>query len=198
MTQLPWDRFPTEPAPPTDELPYVPTPAPLPTVPAPAPPTVEPPPTQPIQAIDWGEVLDDAWPAIRDQMIDYARGSVKAIMAGETVDLTHPTVTATDMTGRELVVADAKSRSWRTLIQGLIFDVFAGIVAAVAILSGADPFQKQTWAAFGVLLLKSIVSAVISYFMRLKVTPTIKTEGEKFAVAPVPRPMTAEERKQSA
>jgi hypothetical protein len=38
---------------------------------------------------------------------------------------------------------------------------------------------------------------VISYFMRLRVTPTIKTEGEKYAIAPVPRPMTEEEKKGS-
>jgi hypothetical protein len=142
--------------------------------------------------IDWDELLDDAWPAIKDQVIDYARDSAKAVVSGQTVDVLHPTVTAVDMTGRELVVADARSRSWRTLVQGLIFDVFAAVIAAVAMLTGLDPLVKETWVAFGVLLVKSVVSAIISYIMRLKITPTIKTEGEKYAIAPVPRPMLNE------
>ena len=185
--QLPWDRFPTPVEP---ELPYIPPDAVKPVDELPE--RVRPP-AGPPAVIDWHEVLDKAWPAIREQAVDYAKDSVRAIAKGETVDVLHPTISATDMTGRELVVADAKSRSWRTLVQGLIFDVFAGLIAAVAVLSGADPFQKQTWLAFGVLLLKSVVSAVISYFMRLRITPTIKTEGEKMAVMPVPRPIVEEE-----
>jgi hypothetical protein len=197
--QLPWDRFPT-PAP-EPELPYIPPDAikPVPEPPAPViPPEPAPvlPPRPPAgprpSEIDWREILDQAWPAIREQAVDYARDTVGEIAKGHTVDLTHPTITAADMTGRELVIADAKSRSWRTLVQGLIFDVFAGIVAAVAMLAGLDPFQRETWIAFGVLLLKSVVSAVISYFMRLRITPTIKTPGEKLAVMPVPRPMIEE------
>jgi hypothetical protein len=183
---LPWDQFQPEP-PAAVDAPPSPPPAPPQTEPAPHP--ENPAPVPPPQRVDWGDVLDDAWPAIKDQVLGYARDSAKAVISGQTVDILHPTVTAADMTGRELVVADAKSRSWRTLMQGLIFDVFAAIVAAVALLSGADPFVRETWIAFGVLLVKSVVSAVISYFMRLKVTPTIRTEGEKFAVAPVPRPI---------
>jgi hypothetical protein len=161
----------------------------LPTVPPPATPPANIPPAAAPERINWDELLDDAWPAIKDQVLGYARDSAKAVISGQTVDILHPTVTAADMTGRELVVADAKSRSWRTLLQGLIFDVFAAIVAAVAMLTGLDPLVKETWIAFGILLVKSVVSAIISYIMRLKVTPTIKTEGETFAVAPVPRPI---------
>ena len=85
--------------------------------------------------------------------------------------------------------ADAASRSKRTLIQGLLFDVFAAVVASIAMLSGADPFVKETWIGFGILLVKSVVSAAISYFMRMRSTPTIRTKGEKLALMPVPRPM---------
>ena len=178
---LPWDRFtPTsEPVPPAAP---VPVPTPRPPVPAPQPPAVL---DADIAALG-KDILAEA--------LAYARDSVKAITSGQTVDVLHPTVTAQDHTGRELVVADAKSRSWRTLVQGLIFDVFAAIVAVVATLSGADPFQRETWIAFGVLLLKSVVSACLSYFMRLRVTPTIRTEGEKMALMPVPRPMINDER----
>jgi hypothetical protein len=175
---LPWNRFPTFGA---DAPPASPQ--------APAPKVIVAIPPGPPAAIDWDDLVDGVWPTIRDQVVDYARASAKQVLAGKTVDLTHPDITATDMTGRELIVADAKSRSWRTLVQGLIFDVFAAVIAAVAVLSGADPFARETWIVFGVLLLKSVVSAVISYFMRLKVTPTIRTEGEKYAIAPVPRPM---------
>lgn len=193
--QLPWDRFPT-PGPPASVIPPEPAPVPEPELPYIPPDAIKPlpprPPARPPVEIDWHEVLDQAWPAIREKAVDYAKGTVGEIAKGHTVDLTHPTITAADMTGRELVVADAKSRSWRTLVQGLVFDVFAGIVAAVAMLAGLDPFQRETWIAFGVLLLKSVVSAVISYFMRLRITPTIKTPGEKMAIMPVPRPMIEE------
>jgi hypothetical protein len=74
-------------------------------------------------------------------------------------------------TAQDVVVADARNRSWRTLIQGLLFDVFAAVVASVAMLTGADPFVKETWITFGLLLLKSVASAAISYVMRLRIPP---------------------------
>lgn len=94
----------------------------------------------------------------------------------------------------DIVKADAASRSKRTLIQGLLFDLFAAVIAAIAMLSGADPFVRETWIGFGILLIKSVVSAAISYFMRLRSTPTIRTKGEKLAIMPVPRPMLDNER----
>lgn len=181
-TTLPWDEFTPDvvPAPVVPVPPRPVEPAPQPPVPAPAPSPLD---------VDIAALGRD----ILNEALQYAKDSVKGITSGQTVDILHPTITAETATGRELVVADAKSRSWRTLIQGLIFDVFAAIVAAVAMLSGADPFQKQTWIAFGVLLLKSVVSAVLSYFMRLRVTPTIKVPGKEMAVMPIPRPIVKDE-----
>ena len=202
---MPWDRFPDEEEE-EPELPYRPPPddtfGPWPTRPPQEvidpEPEPSPPPSgvSPPSAPDWSDILDEAWPVIRDQVVDYARAVVAATVTDrQKIDHAHPTVVATTAEGKKLVVADAKSRSWRTLVQGLIFDVFAAIVAAVALLSGADPLVKETWLAFGVLLLKSVVSAVISYFMRLKITPTIKTdEGEKMALMPIPRPMLPTEK----
>ena len=205
---MPWDRFKPEPADVPPE-PVYPPPVPvepeLPYTPPPDKPAYETP-DKPLpdlidrvgpEGVDFGKILKDAFSdalveagtKLREGAKDYVSESWEGIKKGETVDVLHPTITAEDKAGRELVIADAKSRSWRTLVQGLIFDVFAGIVAAVAVLSGADPFQKETWIAFGVLLLKSVVSAVISYFMRLRVTPTIRTPGEKMVIMPVPRPM---------
>ena len=190
---MPWDRFKPEPAEPEPveepELPY------------------NPPPLPEKRPIDYGEPPDwtpdadaDVKALAKDlakEALDYAKASLHEIGKGKTVDVLHPTVTV-ESQGKELVIADAKSRSWRTLVQGLIFDVFAAIVAAVAVLSGADPFVKETWVAFGILLLKSVVSAVISYFMRLRVTPTIKIPGETMALMPVPRPMIDEEWKEKS
>jgi hypothetical protein len=221
---LPWDRWgepaepelpynpPPRPYPPDEPVTVEPYPVPdppvdwdsMPDTPRPsAPPVATPIPTgnyqyqehfAPPPRLDWSDALEDAWPAIKEQVLGYARDTAHAVLAGDTVDVLHPTITAEDVTGRELVVADAKSRSWRTLVQGLIFDVFAAIVASIAVLTGLDPFVRETWIAFGILLLKSVVSAVISYFMRLRITPTMRTEGEKFAIAPLPRPMIDKER----
>jgi hypothetical protein len=200
-TALPWDRWqPTPPPDVPDSEPPTPDSEPdLPYVPPPDKPAYLP--DRP-DNVDFGKILQDAFAGalveagkkIRESAEDYAKESWEGIKKGETVDILHPTITAEDSAGHELVVADAKSRSWRTLVQGLIFDVFAAIVAAVAILSGADPFVTETWIAFGILLLKSVVSAGISYVMRLKVTPTIRTPGEKMAIMPVPRPMIEEDR----
>jgi len=53
-------------------------------------------------------------------------------------------------------------------------------------LTELDPFVKEAWILIGVLLVKPVRSAVISYFMRLKVQPTIKTHGQKMAIMPLP------------
>jgi hypothetical protein len=190
---MPWDRWTPSEEPEPAELPYVPPPAPAP-VPAPvSPPHPRLPARAPGPELDLGGTLSDAleaaWPVIKDQVIGYARSVGREIRAGETVDLAHPRVTVQDLSGRELVVADARNRSWRTFLQGLAFDVFAGIVAAVATLSGADPFVRETWLAFGVLILKTFVSAGISYAMRMKAAPTIRTKGEELALMPLPRPV---------
>jgi hypothetical protein len=187
---MPWDRFP---ATGTPEPSPAPQPVPEP-VPQPPQPVLVPAPLPDVGAA-LSNALEDVWPVLKQQAMDYARKTVQGIVAGEAVDPLHPTITGTDSTGRELVKADAKSRSKRTFVQGLIFDLFAGLIAVVATLSGADPFVAETWIAFGVLLLKTCVSAVISYFMRLKITPTIRERGEKMALMPVPRPMIDEERK---
>jgi hypothetical protein len=189
--QLPWDRFPT---PPEEELPYEP-PAP---VPSPRPEPAPVPPRKPIEdlGVDLGtvarEALDKIWPQLREQAVDYAKESLRGVLAGKTVDVLHPTITAETSTGRELVVADAKSRSGRTFVQGLAIDAFAAATVGVAALSGLDPFQKETWILLGALLAKTVVQSVVSYVMRIKVTPTMKMETERLAIMPVPRPMMKE------
>ena len=200
---MPWDELQPEDetvTPPEPELPYVP------------PPVYEPPPNKPPYetpvnlpdisgGVDFGKILKDAFAGalveagtkLREGAKDYVGETWDAIKEGETVDVLHPTITGKTQQGKELIIADAKSRSWRTLVQGLAVDVLFAIVAATAMLTGNDPLVKETWIAFGALLLKSVLSAIVSYFMRLKVTPTIRTPGEKMAMMPVPRPMVDEE-----
>jgi hypothetical protein len=107
----------------------------------------------------------------------------------------NPTITAETTTGRELIVADAKSRSWRTFVQGLIIDVIAALALVLTTLAGMDPFDKETWIVVGALFVKTLVQSVFAYVMRLRVTPTIKTPGEKLAIMPVPRPMIEEDQR---
>jgi len=192
MSELPWDRFPDEEV----ELPYKPPdsshPFPSPPVYSPQPlpiPVSTPPPKHAAPPLTDVDVKDLARDLLAEAM-DYAKSTVGAVIKGQDVDIIHPTVTATTATGKELVVADARNRSARTLIQGLIFDLFAALLAAIAMLNGLDPFQKETWILFGTLVLKSFVSAGISYFMRLRIAPTVRTQGEKMQVMPVmvPKP----------
>ena len=194
---LPWDRFsPTEAAQPVTQ-PEPPAPVqPLPRQPAPVPTPQRPAPnitSTELARAELGDVLEQLWPDIKDLLAGYARDTWTGIRKGETVDVLHPTITATDVSGRELVVADARNRSWRTFLQGLIFDLLAGLAAAIAVLAGADPFVKETWVAFGILVLKTFVSAGISYLMRLRATPTVRTKGPEVALMPLPRPVVNEE-----
>lgn len=193
---LPWDRFsPTEAQPVTQPEPPAPV-QPLPRQPAPVPTPQRPAPnitSTELARAELGDVLEQLWPDIKDLLAGYARDTWTGIRKGETVDVLHPTITATDVSGRELVVADARNRSWRTFLQGLIFDLLAGLAAAIAVLAGADPFVKETWVAFGILVLKTFVSAGISYLMRLRATPTVRTKGPEVALMPLPRPVVNEE-----
>jgi hypothetical protein len=204
-TALPWDRWQPEPEPEPEPPPPVRPPVPAPEVPYEEElPYVPPPrpnlPDRPTGEVDFGKILKDAFAGalveagqkLREGTKDYAKDTWEGIKKGETVDILNPTITAETKAGRELVVADAKSRSWRTLWQGLIVDVFAAILAVAATLSGMDPLVKETWILIAALLVKSVLSAIISYFMRLKVTPTIRTPGEKMAIMPLPRPMVEE------
>lgn len=199
---LPWDELQPDPAP---------EPVPKPIEPAGPPPYHIPPelidpvvsPERPLERppVDLGAVahealtdaLEAAWPALRDQAVSYAKDSVKGILSGQTIDVLHPTVTGETTTGQDLVIADAKSRSGRTFVQGLAIDVFAALCAGVAVLSGLDPLKGETWIIVAALFAKTVIQSIASYVMRLKVTPTMRVESEKLAIMPVPRPMIQEE-----
>jgi hypothetical protein len=173
---LPWDRWQPE-----QEAPPAPVPEPA---PVPAPEVTYEEPKVPYQA---PTNLPEKRPEFNlgDLLVD---SFVKAMTEVQSKP---------ESKGTDLVKADAKNRSWRTFVQGMIVDIGFALMALVATLSGADPFVKETWILFGVLVVKTIITAAISYIMRLRKTPTIRTPGEKMAIMPIPRPMIDEERKSS-
>ena len=70
------------------------------------------------------------------------------------------------------VAADAANRAWRTLIQGLVFDVAAAIaVAATAAIAPGIEWTRAYWLAFALALGKSAVVSIVSYFARKFVPP---------------------------
>ena len=70
------------------------------------------------------------------------------------------------------VQADAAQRAKRTFIQGIALDVAVAIaVALLAWLPDADLTNKQAWIILGTSLAKTVLTAVASYVMRLKVRP---------------------------
>jgi len=69
--------------------------------------------------------------------------------------------------------ADARNRMSRTFWQGLLIDVAVALVVTVGpILIGSDfAFTRNYGLLLGTLAAKTVVSAVVSYFMRKLVPP---------------------------
>lgn len=68
--------------------------------------------------------------------------------------------------------ADAVQRGKRTLIQGVALDVAVAVaVALLAWLPDADVSSRQAWIILGTSVAKTVLTAVASYVMRLKVAP---------------------------
>ncbi|TCU48352.1 hypothetical protein EDF33_102243 [Curtobacterium sp. PhB146] len=76
--------------------------------------------------------------------------------------------------------ADARQRSLRTLAQGLAVDVaIAGAAAGYAVVqhwSGDDVLSTAAWIAAGTAVVKSVLTAGLSYVARLRMPPTSPTE----------------------
>ena len=65
--------------------------------------------------------------------------------------------------------ADARNRALRTLLQGLATDVLVALAAALlAWLPDADITSREAWAAIGVTLAKTALTAAASWVMRAK------------------------------
>lgn len=72
----------------------------------------------------------------------------------------------------EATKADATSRGWRTFVQGLAIDLTLAVAAALLVwLPDADLSSNEAWLILGTSLTKTVLTAVASYVMRLKVNP---------------------------
>lgn len=69
--------------------------------------------------------------------------------------------------------ADARTRAWRTLFQGLIVDVLLAVVAALALVLADPAFEWSLayWGAVGLSLGKTALTAVTAYIMRQAAPP---------------------------
>lgn len=73
--------------------------------------------------------------------------------------------------------ADAANRGYRTFLQGVAIDVAVAIaVALLAWLPDADLSSREAWIVLGTAVGKTVLTAVASYVMRLKVTPPAVTD----------------------
>lgn len=74
------------------------------------------------------------------------------------------------------VKAAATERATRTLWQGLGIDVAIAVAAALlAWLPDADVLDGAAWLILGTILIKTVLQAVASYVMRLKLAPREET-----------------------
>ena len=77
-----------------------------------------------------------------------------------------------EATGRADVVIDALIRAWRTFYVSVGVDIAALIgTGLMDLLTTADVSSKVFWIAAGVLIVKSILTGVATFLLRLKVTP---------------------------
>lgn len=65
--------------------------------------------------------------------------------------------------------ADARNRALRSIVQGLAVDVLVAVATALLLwLPDADLSSGEAWIVLGVALAKTVMQAVASYVMRLK------------------------------
>ena len=76
-------------------------------------------------------------------------------------------------------LADARSRAWRTLAQGLAVDVLAAIVLVIGpALAGADfAWTRGYWLAVAGLAARSAITAVVAYVARQVLPPAARDVG---------------------
>lgn len=74
--------------------------------------------------------------------------------------------------------AAARERAVRTFLTGLGVDVVVGIAAALlAWLPAANVSDKAAWLVLAATLIKTVLTSVASYVLRLKVQPATEVDG---------------------
>lgn len=73
---------------------------------------------------------------------------------------------------------DALVRAWRTFYTAIGMDILLLLGAGLTELmgSGVEVTSQAFWAAAGVLALKSVLTGLATYLLRLKVTPKNETD----------------------
>lgn len=72
---------------------------------------------------------------------------------------------------------DAANRGFRTFVQGVAIDVCVAIAAVLLLwLPDADLSSREAWIVLGTSVAKSVLTALASYVMRLKVAPPAPVE----------------------
>lgn len=70
------------------------------------------------------------------------------------------------------VERDASNRALRTLTQGLVVDVLAAVAVVLTVaVAGGIEWTQVYWAALGLAVAKSAITALVSYAHRLLVPP---------------------------
>lgn len=76
------------------------------------------------------------------------------------------------------IVRDAQNRAWRTLLQGLVFDVTAaGVLVLFTAISRAESWSQLEWTLLSFTLFKSVMVSALSYLMRRVFTDKIPPVG---------------------
>lgn len=134
------------------------------------------------------EAFEQLQPWLQKQAIEYAKDYALGKVLGRQVD-GFPTIKSVNKEGHEVVVADARNRSLRTFVQGLGVDLLIAFVGLLSMVANMDIFDKTAWVTFAVLVVKTLLTTVVSYVSRLKISPGGKIEGEpvKFLSVPVPK-----------
>jgi hypothetical protein len=80
------------------------------------------------------------------------------------------------MTTTAPVKAAARERATRTLLTGLGLDLLVAVAVVLgAWLPDADLSNRAAWGILGGTVAKSVLSALVSYVLRLKVRPSEET-----------------------
>ena len=83
--------------------------------------------------------------------------------------------------------ADARNRSIRSLVQGLVFDTLVAVaMIIIPIFTTATAWEDLDWKLLGFLVFKSIIVSVFSYLMRLRTSYIEPPAQPALRVAPEP------------
>jgi len=121
--------------------------------------------------------------AFQEQIVNYAQQAAMGAVLGKGVPNAIPTVTGRTITGKDLKIASAKNRSFRTFVQGLGIDLGFALVTLLGLaFMNFDFFSKTAWVTLAALVVKTVIQTAVSYVARMKITPTYDLEPEGVGV----------------